>query len=85
MDADRLRDLWHENNDRPAFVRAYRDELDEHTNTGDPVPDEDESMFRFRKWLEQYKATVSRQLNEAAGDDAGASTEGEPAAAEGGA
>lgn len=67
MDAAELRRLWHENNDRPAFVREHRDVIHEYTSTSDDIPDK--SLFEVRQWLTTYKATVSRQLNDAVSAD----------------
>lgn len=67
MDAAALRQLWHENNDRPAFVREHRDAIHEYTATSEEIPDK--SLFEVRQWLTKYKATVSRQLNDAVDDE----------------
>lgn len=65
MDATDLLELWEQNKDRPAVVREYSDDLNEHLNTAEPVPDSD-SLWKVRRWLERYKSTVTKQLREAA-------------------
>jgi hypothetical protein len=100
MDRAELYELWQRNKDRPAFVRNYREEIHEHTDTEDPIPDG--SLFQVRQWLDSYKGVVTRQLNDdtdgtdpkdqepdtdadgAAGDTANGETD-TPADAEGGA
>lgn len=63
MDREELHDLWAANKDRPAFVRERREEIHEHTDTSDPIPDSD-SLAAVRDWLASYKGTVTRQLGE---------------------
>jgi hypothetical protein len=62
MERAELFDLWERNKDRPAFVREYADEIEQHTDTADPVPEG--TLFDVRQWLESYKGTVTRQLND---------------------
>jgi hypothetical protein len=62
MDRQELYELWQRNKDRPAFVREYADEIEQHTDTADPVPDG--TLFDVRQWLDSYKGTVTRQLND---------------------
>lgn len=71
MDTSELTDHWHANKDRPAWVRANRDELMDAVNTSEPIPGEDGSIYEVREWLKKYKGTVSGQLNEVAGDGEG--------------
>ena len=53
-----------QNKDRPAVVREYRDDLAEYVDTGEPVPDESAALAEFARWLDAYKGTVTRQLND---------------------
>jgi hypothetical protein len=62
MDREELRALWDRNKDRPAFVREHREAIHGHTETSDPIPDG--SLAEVRRWLESYKGTVTRQLND---------------------
>lgn len=64
MDRSELFDVWQRNKDRPAFVREYADEIEAHTDTSDPVPDG--TLFDVRQWLDSYKGTVTRQLDDSA-------------------
>jgi len=57
-----LLDRWQANNHRPTWVRENRDELNDATELSEPVPDG--SVFEIRRWLERYKGTVTRQLND---------------------
>lgn len=57
------------NKDRPAFVLEHAAELDEHTDTSDPVP-VDGTMRDAREWLDRFKPVVTRQLTPT-GDDSG--------------
>jgi len=52
------------NKDRPAFVREYREAFAAYTSTSDPVPSPDASLKRYREWLERYRGTVTRQIND---------------------
>lgn len=70
MDQAEVYDLWQadaghdrQNKDRPAFVREHRDVIDEHIDTDDPLPGADDSLAAFAQWLDDYKGTVTRQLN----------------------
>ena len=63
MDRSELFDLWQRNSDRPAFVREYRDEIDAHTETKEPIP-VNGSLAEIRRWLDSYKGVVTRQLND---------------------
>lgn len=60
MDRAELREQWHENNDRPHWVRAHRDDLHEHTDTSEPIPSG--GVAAVADWLSRYKATVTTQL-----------------------
>ena len=69
LDRADLNELWHadagrglENKDRPAFVRQHRQAIMEHTNTDAPIPAG--SLAEVRRWLDRYKGTVTRQLND---------------------
>jgi hypothetical protein len=62
MDREELRALWDRNKDRPAFVREHREEIHDHTDTSEPIPDG--SLAEVRHWLDSYKGTVTRQLND---------------------
>jgi len=62
MDRSELYKEWTENNDRPAWVRARREDIHEHTSTSDPIPNG--SLFEVEQWLNSYKGTVTRQLND---------------------
>lgn len=64
MDLSEARALWDANNDRPAVIREYRDELNAHIDTAEEIPDG--SLFEVREWLGRFKGTVTRQLNDAA-------------------
>lgn len=61
---EELSELWERNGnkDRPAFVREHRDALHAHTDTTDPIPEG--SLSEVRLWLNRYKSTVTRQLND---------------------
>lgn len=62
MERDELRELWKHNKDRPAFVREYREEIHEHTDLSEPIPEG--SLFEVRKWLDSYKGVVTRQIDD---------------------
>jgi len=62
MDRHELFEEWQANNDRPAWVRNRREEIHEHTDTSDEIPNG--SLFEVRQWLQSYKGTVTRQLND---------------------
>jgi hypothetical protein len=66
MDRQALRELWARNNDRPQFVRNYHDAFQEHLSdtTAGHLPDPDASTFAYRQFLNDYKGTVTRQLND---------------------
>lgn len=66
MDRADLRELWSRNNDRPQFVREYRDAFAEHLSetTAGHLPAPDASTFEYRQFLNQYKGAVTRQLAE---------------------
>lgn len=59
-----LFELWERNKDRPQFVREYRDAIAEHTSDGVTLPPADGSTFKYREFLNDYKGTVTRQLND---------------------
>jgi len=63
MDRDEMYELWQRHNDRPAFVREYREELMAHLSVDDPIPESD-SLAQIRDWMNRYAGTVSRQLND---------------------
>jgi len=44
----------------------HADALNEHTDTSERVPVS--SIYDVRQWMDSYKATVTRQLREAAGE-----------------
>lgn len=75
MDAEALRDAWNENKDRPAWVLEHREELAEYITTDEPIPVD--GMYGVRLWLARFKATVTRQLNEAAEGGGGSDEPGE--------
>jgi len=54
--------------DRPVWVRENRDELMEHLNVDEPIPGEEASTYEVRDWLERYRSTISRQLNDDSDD-----------------
>jgi hypothetical protein len=62
MDRSDLYELWQRNKDRPAFVRSHREAIHDHTDTEAPIPDG--SLYQVRQWLDSYKGTVTRQLND---------------------
>lgn len=62
MDRSELFDVWQANKYRPAVVRQYREEIHDHTNTSDEIPDG--SLFDVRQWLRRYRGTVTRQLSD---------------------
>lgn len=66
MQRSELYELWELNKDRPAFVREYRDEIHGHTDTSEPIPTG--SLHDVRQWLEKYKGTVTRQLDDDSDD-----------------
>lgn len=63
MDPSELYQAWQAQSDRPAWVREHRDQLNEHTDTSEPVPDG--SLAEVRDWIRRYKGTVTRQLDDA--------------------
>lgn len=73
MEPAELHYQWHENNDRPAWVRANRQEIMDAVDIDDPVPDG--SLHDIRRWMDSYKSTVSRQLNELVDDADGGDSE----------
>ena len=65
MDLGDLRRAWHATGkDRPAWVREHADDLRSHLTIDEDIPDEG-SMYRLRDWLERYRGTVTRQLDDA--------------------
>lgn len=60
MEQAELRELWAKHNHRPAFVLEHRDEIHEHTDTSEPIPES--GMHAVRSWLKSYKGVVTRQL-----------------------
>lgn len=68
MDQPTLREQWKANNHRPVWVREHREEIHEHTDTSDPIPDK--GPFHVRQWLERYRSVVTKQLR---ADDEGES------------
>lgn len=65
MDLGDLRRSWHATGkDRPAWVREHADALREHLTIDEDIPDEG-SMYALRDWLERYRGTVTRQLDDA--------------------
>ncbi len=62
-DPDELLDEWHDNNDRPAWVRARRADLMAHLSVDDAIPSS--SLADIHSWLERYRSTVTRQLSDA--------------------
>lgn len=66
MDSDELTDLWDRIKDRPQAVREHREVLAD--NLSDSVaaelPAPDDSPFAYRQFLNDYKGTVTRQLND---------------------
>lgn len=75
MDAETLREYWEANKDRPAFVLEHREDLMEYVTTSEPIPKD--GIYGVREWLASYKATVTRQLNEAASGGGGDAESGE--------
>jgi len=61
IEADTLAELWRDNKHRPAFVREYSDEINEHTELERGVPDTDD-LATVAHWLNDHKAVVTRQL-----------------------
>ena len=62
MDAAELYELWMANNDRPVWVRKNREAINEHTDLSEPVPDA--SNAEMQRYLDRYKGTITRQLND---------------------
>jgi len=52
--------------DRPQFVRNYRETLVEHLSDGvvDALPGPNGTTLEYREFLNSYKGTVTRQLND---------------------
>lgn len=67
MDRQRLFDLWRENNDRPQWVHNHRDEIHEYVDTSEPIPSG--GVAAVSRWLDRFKGTVTKQLDDAEGDD----------------
>jgi hypothetical protein len=63
MDAEELSQLWHRNKDRPAWVREHREAIQEHTDIDEPIPNG--ALSKVRRWLNDYKGVVTRQLPDA--------------------
>ena len=65
---EELREIWEaqdgRNKHRPAVVRTHREAFVEHTETSDAVPDTEASLAEFRDWLDRYRGTITRQLND---------------------
>jgi len=61
IDADTLAALWRDNKHRPAFVREYSDEINEHTELEGDGPESDD-LATVAHWLDDHKAVVTRQL-----------------------
>lgn len=60
MDAEELAQLWQRNKDRPAWVREHREFIHEHTDVDEPIPSG--ALSKVRRWLNDYKGVVTRQL-----------------------
>ncbi len=74
MDKSTLADQWDEHNHRYQWIIDVRDELARHTNLSDPIPRRKSELDTF---LDRYKATITRQLNENGETDNSSDTEGE--------
>lgn len=66
---EELRAAWegeqgHAGKDRIKFVQVHADAIDEHTDIDEPVPPSRDAATA--DWLDRYKGTVTRQLNDAA-------------------
>jgi len=67
VDRQKLYELWQQgkNKDRPQFLRQYREEFVEHLSDSvvENLPAPDASTFEYRQFLNDYKGTVTAQLN----------------------
>jgi hypothetical protein len=63
MDAEELTQQWQRNKDRPAWVRENREAIQEHTDIDEPIPNG--ALSKVRRWLNDYKGVVTRQLPDA--------------------
>jgi len=63
MERHELYGLWQSrgHKDRPAWVLEHADEIEEHTDTSEPIPRD--SIYAVRDWLDRFKGTVTRQLS----------------------
>jgi hypothetical protein len=66
MDRDELLTTWEREKDRPAWIMEHADAINEHTDLSERVPVS--SIYEVRQWMNSYKAVVTRQLREAAGE-----------------
>jgi len=48
--------------ERPQAIAEHRDAINEYTNLSEPVPNG--SNHEIRAWLDRFKGTVTRQLND---------------------
>lgn len=70
MDRQALYDAWAGTDgytpgkQRPAWVREHRDDLMDVLDVSEEIPT-DASLAAVRDWLERYRGTVTRQLNDA--------------------
>lgn len=63
IDIGALREEWHENKHRPAWVQRHRDQLQAATDLPIPL-----SIGAIDDWLGGYASHVSRRLNTVDGD-----------------
>jgi len=60
MDADEIARLWAHNKHRPAFVREHADEIEQHTEIDEAIPDS--TLPEVARWCERHAETVDEQL-----------------------
>jgi len=60
MDADEIARLWASNKHRPAFVREHADEIEQHTDIDEAIPDT--TLAEVAQWCDRHAETVDDQL-----------------------
>ena len=60
MDADEIGRLWAINHDRPAFVREHREEIEQHCEIDEAIPDG--TLAEVARWCDRHADEVADQL-----------------------
>jgi hypothetical protein len=66
MEQSTLAEQWADNNHRLQWIVDVREELERHTDLNESIPRRKSELDAF---LDRYKATISRQLNESGETD----------------